>query len=402
MRTNRFWNSYCKRTKGAMNMKRETKVRISALSVAVLAVTVLSAPMGCETPQSTPLIASGGSVSTGGNIATSGGNSAASTAASTGGTVSTGGTPPATGGMIASGGTSASATGGNTSGNVPVCDHDHLNQLMPGTTNIACLPYGTGYDWTMLTTGGTTGNATSTGGAIASGGTSAPATGGSVSTGGTTCPANCSAGGSTATGTGTGSTIATCVIGEVRNCTTPNGPGTQTCLSNGTYNACGPLPTGGAITTGGTVSTGGATSNGGTTASSSSADKYEVYSFESAHPAVLVASSRWVPGQPTQADLMVWNSPQGSFIATTTISADGNYRWSLVGKLIGDYNVWYTCAGCGTNPAVGANYGANVDNLSHVSSASMAWLTCPSPGYDGRFRLNLDGTLQPAGCGSNL
>ena len=163
-----------------------------------------------------------------------------------------------------------------------------------------------------------------------------------------------------------------------------------------------PIGSGGTTAKGGTTSTGGATSNGGTTASSSSADKYEVCWFEKEHLATFVASSRWVPGQPTQADLMVWNSPQGSFIATTTISTDGNYRWSLAGKLIGDYQVWYTCAGCGTTPALGANYGADEGNLALVSSDSMPWLTCPSPGYDIRFRLNLDGTLQPAGCGSNL
>ena len=84
MRTNRFWTNYCKRTTGAMNMNRIIKARISALSVAALAVTVLSAPMGCETPQSTPLASAGGTSAKGGSVAT-GGTTAQATTTPTGG-----------------------------------------------------------------------------------------------------------------------------------------------------------------------------------------------------------------------------------------------------------------------------------------------------------------------------
>ena len=439
MRTNSLWNRFADQNQGVA-MNRKNRTRSSAFFSAALAIAAISVSMGCE-PQATAKLASvGGSIATatGGAIAATGGNIATGGTTAQATTVSaTGGTPPTTGGAIA-------ATGGNT-GNNTVCDAARQGQILPGTTNVVCAAIPGGYGWTLLGTGGTTGNATATGGMIASGGTSAPAT--TASTGGSNA-----SGGNTSTATGICDANH---VGDIFN--------GMVCVKNtidiyawvplatatgGTVSTGGNLATGGSVSTGGSsasggststatgicdanhvgdifngmvcvqdtidiyswvplaiggaMATGGVASTGGATASSSSTDKYEVYSFESQHPATLVASSRWVPGQPTQADLMVWNSPQGSFIATTTISADGNYRWSLVGKLIGDYNVWYTCAGCGTNPAVGANYGANVDNLSHVSSASMAWLTCPSPGYDGRFRLNLDGTLTPAGCGSNL
>ena len=365
-------------------MNRKNKTRSSAFFSAALAIAAISVSMGCE-PQATAKLASAGgaiATATGGVIAATGGNIA------TGGTTAqattapaTGGTPPTTGGALASGGTSAPATGGNT-GNNTVCDAARQGQILPGTTNVVCSAIPGGYGWTLLGTGGTTGNATATGGALASGGTSAPAT-------------TASAGGSNASGGSTSNATGICDANHVGDIF--NG---MVCVKDTIdIYAWVPIGAGGAIATGGVASTGGATSNGGTTASSSGAT-YDVCWYEL--PATLVCSSRWVLGQPTQADLMVWNSPQGTLILTTTKSSDGNYRWSLAGYLIGDYQAWYTCAGCGTTPAIGATYGASADNLAHVSSASMLWLTCPSPGYDIRFRLNLDGTLTPAGCGSNL
>jgi len=269
----------------------------------------------------------------------------------------TGGTT-GTGGNTSAGGTTASSSSPNAT-----CDAAHVNQLLPGTTNIVCLqqPNG-GYGWTLVNTGGTTAPATS-----AAGGNTAVSTSTSVSGNGI-CDAN---------------HINQTFNGMV--CVKDTIDVYKWVLINTGGNG-GSVPTGGTVATGGTTASTGSTSTG---------PHYDVCWYEKA---TLVCSSRWVPGQPTYADLMVWESPQGTLILTTAISSDGNYRWSLAGYLIGYYRVWYTCAGCGTLPSSGANYGANASNVAQISSDSMKWLGCPSPGYDIEFNMKLDGTLVPAGC----
>jgi len=275
--------------------------------------------------------------------------------------IPTGGTT-STGGNTSAGGSTASSSSPNTT-----CDAAHVNQLLPGTTNIVCLPANGGYGWTLVNTGGTTAPATS-----AAGGNTAVSTSTSVSGNGI-CDAN---------------HINQTFNGMV--CVKDTIDVYKWVLINTGGN-------GGSVPTGGTVATGGSTASTGST---STGPTYPVCWFESQHPSTLVCSSRWVPNQPTYADLMVWESPQGTLILTTAISSDGNYRWSLAGYLIGYYRVWYTCAGCGTLPSSGANYGANASNVAQISSDSMKWLGCPSPGYDIEFNMKLDGTLVPAGCGT--
>ena len=126
----------------------------------------------------------------------------------------------------------------------------------------------------------------------------------------------------------------------------------------------------------------------------------------------LVCSSKWfTQSPPSSADLITWDgSAEVGLRINASMASDGNYYFGLGGHLVGIYRTWYTRANYSQYDAAdGATYGLP-GNLQLISSAARLWLRCDisgcntggACGCDVRFRLNYDGTIDPAGDGTGL
>jgi hypothetical protein len=134
--------------------------------------------------------------------------------------------------------------------------------------------------------------------------------------------------------------------------------------------------------------------------------------FDKNYPNKLACSSHWFNQSPPQsADLLTWvGSAEVGLRINATMAANGNYYFALDGHLIGIYRTWYTRANYSQYDAIdGATYGTSA-NLPQICSIGRLWLRCDYSGCstggfcgcDIRFRLNIDGTIDPAGDGTGL